>query len=64
MGNDNRFATVEECVNTCGGLSEPVVAPLVNSNCDNVIVQCDHTEAIVSIPGVPTEYLNNTICLG
>ena len=49
MGNDNRFATVEECVNTCGGLSEPVVAPLVNSNCDNVIVQCDHTEAIVSI---------------
>ena len=42
-GNGNRFETVEECVNTCGGTSAPVED---DSKCQDV--NCDANEKKVS----------------
>ena len=39
-GNENRFRTVEECVDTCGG-NEPEIQ---NGLCS--LVKCDRKEAI------------------
>ena len=43
-GNANRFSTVEDCVNTCGGLSEPALSD--TDHCLNV--KCDAAEENVS----------------
>ena len=44
-GNGNRFSSVEDCVNTCGGSSDPVT----HSHSDKCKhVQCDTAEANVS----------------
>ena len=42
-GNGNRFGNVEDCVNTCGGSSNPVT----NSDDKCKHVQCDLAEANV-----------------
>ena len=41
-GNGNRFSNVEDCVNTCGGSSDPVTH---TEKCKHV--QCDTAEANV-----------------
>jgi len=42
-GNGNKFETLEDCVNTCGGMSDPITT----NNCGNV--KCDLAQEQVNI---------------